>query len=68
MCKQSFDDLFIDRIEDIYMSRNPNIVSVDNEDSKTVAPEKDKLKQAIDDLDIEEKRSCTWDGYPSSEE
>ena len=45
---------FIDRIEDIYMKRNPDIVSVvDTEESKPVAPEKGKLKRSIDDLDLE---------------
>ena len=28
LSRKAFDDLFIDRIEDIYMKRNPDIVSV----------------------------------------
>ena len=52
--KQSFDDLFIDHIDDMKMNRNPDIVSVvDFDKSKPVAPEKGKLKRSIDDLDIE---------------
>ena len=43
-----------DRIEDIYMKRNPNIVSiVDTQESKPVVPEKGKLKRSIDNLDLE---------------
>jgi hypothetical protein len=55
LSRKAFDDLFIDRIEDIYMKRNPDIVSlvVSTEESKPVAPEKGKLKRAIDDLDLE---------------
>ena len=54
LSRKAFDDLFIDRIEDIYMKRNPDIVSVvDTEESKPVAPEKGKLKRSIDDLDLE---------------
>ena len=49
LSRKAFDDLFIDRIEDIYMKRNPNIVSiVDTQESKPVVPEKGKLKRSID--------------------
>jgi hypothetical protein len=55
LSKKAFDDLCIDRIEEIYMKRNPDIVSVvvSTEDSKPAAPEKGKLKRSIDDLDLE---------------
>ena len=44
MNRKGFDDLSIDRIEDIYMKRNPdNVYIVDIEESKPVAPEKGKL-------------------------